>query len=303
MGCCCRFGLVALALATFAGCGFQPTGEAPVVDAADDVDAPANVIDAGDGDLDDDGVADESDNCPRVANPPPQRDHDSDGAGDPCDPCPHRPIADGGGDTDGDGVGDPCDPREGKQDEIALFDGFYEPPDATWSFVGTWDHVADGGFVRYPNAVSAAAFAVYPRNFDPPFQLEAGVVVDTMAATGARQAGVVFAATDALDQFYLCSVRDDATTTPARAFLGRYMTIDQVAENALTNLADDLAVGSTFRVRGSHAEDSQSCLGTLVATSGNPTLAATAVPGKNVALRTFGLAVRFDYLVVYTGPP
>jgi hypothetical protein len=81
------------------------------------------------------------------------------------------------------------------------------------------------------------------------------------------------------------------------------MSTDQVAENASTNLADDLAAGSTFRVRGAHAADGQSCLGTLVATSGNPVLASTEAPGKHIALRTFGLAVRFDYLVVYQAAP
>ncbi|MBZ0236499.1 MAG: hypothetical protein K8M05_29500, partial [Deltaproteobacteria bacterium] len=231
-----------------------------------------------------------------------------DGAGDECDPCPHRPIADGGGgDADGDGVGDACDPRPGMADRIALFEGFYDAPGDEWRFVGSWDHDPSGtGFVRYPFAVSAAAFAMHPRQFEPPYQLESGVVVDVLSASGtnpSRQAGVVFAASTGLDQFYLCSVRDDVGATPARAYLGRYGAIDQVAENASTNLADDLAPGSTFRVRGSHAADAQGCLGTLVATSGSPTLPATVAPGTHIALRTFGMSVRFDYLVVYQPAP
>lgn len=293
------------------GCSFQPAGGSDVVvDAAGDGangDGGSNVADAGDGDLDDDGVADTSDNCPRVPNPAPQRDHDADGAGDPCDPCPHRPLADGSGDVDGDGVGDPCDPNPGARDRIVLFDGFYEAPSAEWTYVGTWDHDASGtGFMRYPNAVAAAAFAVYPRQFDPPFQIESAVVVDALTSASAqpsRQAGVVFGGSAQLDAFYLCSVRDDVNSTPARAYLGRFASIDQVAENASTNLADDLAAGSTFRIRGSHSESGQSCLGTLVATTGNPALAATLLPGKQIALRTFGLAARFDYLVVYQAAP
>ncbi len=58
-------------------------------------------------DRDGDGILDESDNCPTIANPD-QLDSDSDGIGDACDNCPtvHNPIQ---SDTDGDGIGDACD--------------------------------------------------------------------------------------------------------------------------------------------------------------------------------------------------
>ncbi len=61
-------------------------------------------------DIDGDGLADDSDNCPCAANAP-QTDGDGDGVGDACDNCPSlsNPAQ---GDADGDGRGDPCDAND-----------------------------------------------------------------------------------------------------------------------------------------------------------------------------------------------
>lgn len=96
-----------------------------------------NVLDAGIPDADDDGVADEDDNCVTVPNED-QSDVDEDGAGDACDNCdalanPDQANADGDLygdacdncpftfsddqlDSDGDGFGDPCDVCPGEDD-------------------------------------------------------------------------------------------------------------------------------------------------------------------------------------------
>ena len=58
-------------------------------------------------DSDADGVCDDIDNCPAVANAD-QADADGDGIGDPCDNCPGVANSDQN-DIDGDGVGDACD--------------------------------------------------------------------------------------------------------------------------------------------------------------------------------------------------
>ena len=58
-------------------------------------------------DTDEDGICDEDDNCPSVANPN-QDDADNDGVGDVCDNCPSDPNPNQE-DGDGDGIGDVCD--------------------------------------------------------------------------------------------------------------------------------------------------------------------------------------------------
>jgi len=81
----------------------------------------------GNPDLDNDGISDDEDNCPNIANPD-QGDADGDGSGDVCDVCPNdeNNDADGDGvcgnvdncptvansgqeDFDGNGIGDVCD--------------------------------------------------------------------------------------------------------------------------------------------------------------------------------------------------
>lgn len=58
-------------------------------------------------DADSDGVADDADNCPAVANAD-QQDSDDDGIGDACDNCAKTANKDQA-DADGDSVGDACD--------------------------------------------------------------------------------------------------------------------------------------------------------------------------------------------------
>ncbi len=58
-------------------------------------------------DLDGDGICDDVDNCPDIANPD-QADADDDGVGDLCDNCPEMLNPDQL-DTDGDGWGNVCD--------------------------------------------------------------------------------------------------------------------------------------------------------------------------------------------------
>lgn len=90
-----------------------------------------------DGDLDDDGVDEELDNCPDDPNSD-QNDEDNDDLGDPCDPCP---LSTDNRDVDGDGVGDACDPHPAADgDKMIAFYGFATAPEGAGIY-GTWNFV------------------------------------------------------------------------------------------------------------------------------------------------------------------
>ncbi|MBN8644022.1 MAG: thrombospondin type 3 repeat-containing protein [Planctomycetes bacterium] len=94
-------------------------------------------------DLDGDGVQDNQDNCPAVANPN-QADIDADGKGDLCDNCPSIPNP-GQQDADSDGIGDACDSQFNCGTAAQCPQG---PPNTT--------PVCQGGFCTYPCSVGYA---------------------------------------------------------------------------------------------------------------------------------------------------
>ena len=100
--------------------------------------------DANPDDLDGDGIANASDNCPLRVNVD-QHDEDGDGVGDVCDNCPAvaNPSQSDTTETEValqfvDGVGDACDLRPALSgDRMAAFYPFYDPSrDADWTASG-----------------------------------------------------------------------------------------------------------------------------------------------------------------------
>lgn len=146
-------------------------------------------IDARDGDGD--GVPDEADNCPAVANPA-QLDTDHDGVGDECDNCPL--IANPFQEDDGeiampDGIGDACDPHpSATADCLVLLDRFRGPdPLANWTITpaGAAVTATPGQVTVTPQGATVTLVANgLADNYD--MQMIGSVVLDT----GAVQIGL-----------------------------------------------------------------------------------------------------------------
>ncbi|MGA1824417.1 MAG: thrombospondin type 3 repeat-containing protein [bacterium] len=94
-------------------------------------------------DIDEDGISDTIDNCPRIANAD-QKDLDSDGVGNACDNCPDVYNPDQL-DDNGDGIGDACDALYdclSDLDTCVTYLG--EASDTIWSFEADLDQGIKG---------------------------------------------------------------------------------------------------------------------------------------------------------------
>lgn len=160
-------------------------GDAAVTDDATRDDAPPLDAprDASTVDSDNDGLFDDEDNCPVVANAA-QTDEDGDARGDACDGCP--PIADTTADDgDGDGVEDACDPNPTTAgDKLVLFEGFAAGLPATWTEQGAW--TAANGSVSADPGSNETAYIASPLSTISSATASAGVVpgAPTMALQG-----------------------------------------------------------------------------------------------------------------------
>jgi hypothetical protein len=149
-------------------------------------DAPPGTVDT-----DKDGIPDDRDNCPKVANND-QANEDGDQLGDACDPCPQ--VSDDGADSDGDHIGDACDPNPAVADTVWLFSGFNAGLPA-WSRSDHWTGgtgnvvATSAGNVLADNEFLVAPFtaAGIPDNFGA----TTTVVVQTMQGSdGDHSAGI-----------------------------------------------------------------------------------------------------------------
>jgi hypothetical protein len=139
-------------------------------------------------DLDGDGVANATDNCPMIANAN-QANEDGDSTGDACDNCPPFPSM--GADADGDGVGDICDPHlliPG--DSITLFEGFAGPAlPPGWIANGMWS-IAQGTLVSIAQNNELSTLVI-PYTSTPHQTISAFMTITALENTLGGSLGVV----------------------------------------------------------------------------------------------------------------
>jgi hypothetical protein len=288
--------IVALAAA---GCSFDHGAHPLAGDAASDASVGSDGV-SQPTDTDGDGVPDNVDNCPTVANPD-QHDHDGDGRGDACDVCPH--IPDAGGDSDGDGVGDACDPRPTQPgDHIAFFEGFYGDPSWTAQGANAWQF--DGSTAQQPN-LDGVYTLVHPAM--PALTnvfIEARLRVDAIAAMSPRRsAGIVLGYHSATD-FYLCAIAQAAT--------GPEIDAAKVANNMgglvldpapfADTMTGDWTVLQAMLVQNGPGDSHLDCIGQRGVTSATPSIDAFAPVRGQVGIRTNGANASFDYVFAVEMP-
>ena len=238
-------------------------------------------------DSDNDGVADQFDNCPMLANTD-QLDHDTDGHGDGCDHCPHLANATDP-DGDGDGVGDDCDPRPAASgDHIALWEGFYAVNVINgWTKSGAWS--VSNGEVHQPSS-AGETYLQAPAMYAHPY-VAVGAKVDGLGGAAA-QLGICTSIS--VGQYYCCIAKSMGPT------------VSGTSSGNVTNFNDSpftgtFAMSSQFTIVenevGTHnCSISQGTLGASAPT----TLGTT---NGIVELYTQAAAASYDYVfIVEIGP-
>jgi hypothetical protein len=296
---CSSLLLVWIPAALFGACGFDPEGgstDAGIIDGPVDA-AP---------DSDGDGRPDASDNCAMVSNSD-QADEDSDSIGDVCDNCPH--VADvTQANADGDGVGDACDPNPSGPNHIAAFYGFNGsavPPE--WGPVAVW--TVSGGSLRQPNTeVGNRILALNGQNLTD-------VVLDTSLDVGSISNDLSFSSERALSVLtryapgtvfgtgYLCNATQSLLdANNATQMSTRFQNDGSVSGGDADTMPARLATGQNIRVIASSTGDLQACQ-TSTPSTVSSSFQNNQHSSGTVALRTFGIAVSFRYVVLIAPGP
>lgn|GEM_PF-7025585 len=268
---------VRLALAfAVAGCSFAPsvaTTDSAIVHDTAQLDGPGSG--SGDAssaaDYDHDGIPDDLDLCPHIANP-------------------ENP------DTDGDGVGDDCDPRPGLIDKRVYWSSFDNPLEInSWLSVGAWSvqsgEAVQGGsghvtsYLQVPIVVNRAYVATSlvagTLNGNPP------TVGIRIATTSGNQYGCAFFRS-------MGSIHTTASTNMTMSAIGSWSTSD-ITGHAYPVIED---LSTPTNINGCAFVDTSA---TIHLTSGY--VSGETVPAGHVEMTTIDATATYEYLFIVDTAP
>lgn len=263
-------------------------------------------IDGGPSDVDGDGIADDVDSCPAIANPT-QHDEDGDGVGDPCDLCPHLPDPTQP-DRDLDGVGDDCDPAPDAAGnaivEFLSFEGATLPPGWTGSVEAgpPWEVVGDDLVVAM--AVDDVALFTAPAptgallRVDTAFTLDA--ITDFVAGGHAYRNIAIVDDVAGMpgdeDLSFAGMLQNRETLVPAQVEVLTLGGGASVSSVQITRLTTGFVLGMRYPFR--YLRDGDQRVATLAVEP--PVVAQGPVPvvGGDLGVRVRGVTARFHYLIV-----
>nr|HEX4314871.1 thrombospondin type 3 repeat-containing protein [Kofleriaceae bacterium] len=253
--------------------------------------ADALVIDAPPVDSDGDGIPDDRDNCPHVANPD-QADEDADGLGDVCDPCP--PFA-GSADSDGDGLPDACDPNPSVAgDKIVEFDGFGSGLPAGWQATGAWTATGGDAVVTSGSAVVSTLVLAESKLGSGPLTVSGHVTIDAIFGTASNRSAGLIADWDGSSRGIVCELALNSSDNGLVALLDSQTSVGN-------SRAATIVVGAASDLAETESGTAYACASSLAP----PALTATqtfAPTGPQIGLRSRGMSAHFAWLMVVASP-
>lgn len=282
-------------------------GQGP--DAGSPPDAPPGTVDT-----DKDGVPDDHDNCPKVANTD-QLDEDGDGVGDACDACPHIANA-AATDSDGDGLPDACDPNPTgtTKDTMWLFEGFHAGLPKLWTASNGWVSSSDNDTVQVTSldGKSQSEFVTLPltsqgRTYTN-FTITASFTIDSANGTTGPEVGISLFDETSM-KTVACSLWEDSgngANPGTNPHLGMYDLNSNRSINVDKSQSFSWKPGVAYTLTMVHRGTANTC--TVVAPGGQPmsaSMTSSVAPSNGADSELFafgGITARFDWVFIAGTP-